>query len=221
MKIVICGQKEFGAAALRQCVRDGHTVVAVCAPPFRSDGVTPDRLVDAAQTLRVPVISSGALLAAQIPAETDVIVAAHSHDFISRKARTRAKYGAIGYHPSLLPRHRGRDAVEWAIRFGDPVTGGTVYWLGETMDGGPIAKQDWCWIRPGDTARELWRRELFPLGLRLIREVLANLQWHWINKQAQDEELATFEPCATPAPKFRPDVPGIPYSDVRELMGPP
>ena len=90
-----------------------------------------------------------------MPAGVDVIVAAHSHDFISGRVRSRAKYGAIGYHPSLLPRHRGRDAIEWALRFGDPISGGTVYWLGETMDGGPIAAQDWCWVRRGDTAAAL------------------------------------------------------------------
>lgn len=221
MKILVCGQKEFGAAVLRQCRADGHEVVAACAPPFRSDGATPDRLADTARTFGIQVIPSGGLFSHTVPAGVDVIVAAHSHDFISGRVRSRAKYGAIGYHPSLLPRHRGRDAIEWALRFGDPIAGGTVYWLGETMDGGPIAAQDWCWVRRGDTAAALWRRDLFHLGLRLFRDVLADLPGYWVNKKPQDESLATFEPCLTPPPKFRPDAPGIPYYDVRELMGPP
>lgn len=36
-----------------------------------------------------------------------------------------------------------------------------------TVDGGPIAAQDWCFIRPEDDARSLWSRELAPMGLRL------------------------------------------------------
>lgn len=45
------------------------------------------------------------------------------------------------YHPSLLPLHRGQDAVE-AATGGDKVTGGTVFHLDEGFDTGPIAFQD-------------------------------------------------------------------------------
>ena len=41
--------------------------------------------------------------------------AAHSHDFIGRKTRALSRLGALGYHPSLLPLHRGRDAIRWAV----------------------------------------------------------------------------------------------------------
>jgi len=44
-----------------------------------------------------------------------------------RRTRARARVAAIGYHPSLLPLHRGRDALRWTIRDGDRVTGGSVY----------------------------------------------------------------------------------------------
>src|SRR6478735_10757875 len=36
----------------------------------------------------------------------DAMIAAHCHAFISRDARAKAR-NAFGYHPSLLPRHRG------------------------------------------------------------------------------------------------------------------
>ena len=99
-------------------------------------------------------------------------MAAHSHDFISRAVRNRLSIGAIGYHPSLLPLHRGRDAVRWTIRMGDRIAGGTVFWLSDTVDGGPVAIQDWCFVRPEDTAQSLWRRELFPMGVRLLSRVV-------------------------------------------------
>ena len=57
----------------------------------------------------------------------------------------------------------------------DRVAGGTVYWLDDLVDGGPIAAQDWCFVRPDDTPSTLWRRELFPMGLRLIDQVLGDL----------------------------------------------
>jgi len=58
---------------------------------------------------------------------------------ISKEALAAAKLGGIGYHPSLLPRHRGIAAVEWTIREGDPIAGGTVYHLADRMDAGAIA----------------------------------------------------------------------------------
>ena len=40
---------------------------------------------------------------------------------------------------------------------GDAITGGTVYWMDDGADTGPIAAQDWCHIQPGDDAKKLWR----------------------------------------------------------------
>src|SRR6202045_1354169 len=67
--------------------------------------------------------------ASEIADGTDLIVTAHSHARISKEALAAAKLGGIGYHPSLLPRHRGIAAVEWTIREGDPIAGGTVFHL--------------------------------------------------------------------------------------------
>jgi methionyl-tRNA formyltransferase len=58
---------------------------------------------------------------------------------------------------------------------GERVTGGTVYWLGD-VDAGDVAAQEHVFIRPDDTAEELWQRELFPLGLRLFERVLIDLE---------------------------------------------
>ena len=73
-----------------------------------------------------------------LPAGVDLLIAAHSHDFIGRATRRRCAVWAIGYHPSLLPLHRGRDAVRWTVKMRDRVTGGTVYWLSDNIDAGDI-----------------------------------------------------------------------------------
>ncbi len=209
MRIFLCGQKSFGAAALKLCLASGHRIAGVSSPAGR------DRLTFEAGERGLPWMAAGALNAHALPANTDLILAAHSHDFVGRTTRLRARLGAVGYHPSLLPRHRGRDAVEWAIKMGDPVTGGSVYWLGETVDGGDIAAQDWCFIRPDDTASELWRRDLFPMGLRLIAQVLKDLSAGVMVSIPQDPSLATWEPAIHGAPPLRrPDL--LMLSDGRE-----
>ncbi len=70
------------------------------------------------------------------PDGVDLGISAHSFDYVGKRTRYKPKYGWIGYHPSLLPRHRGRSSIEWAIRMRDCITGGTVFWLNSGIDRG-------------------------------------------------------------------------------------
>lgn len=128
MKIVLCGQRTFGRMVLDMLLKRGDDIRLVSSP-FRSKEGREDRLYTGAVNARLPILEAGRLNADTMPSGVDLIIAAHSHDYLSQKTLGKAKLGGIGYHPSLLPRHRGRDAVRWAVKMGDPVTGGTVYWL--------------------------------------------------------------------------------------------
>ncbi len=108
------------------------------------------------------------VVASEIAPHTDLIVTAHSHARVGQDALAAAKLGGIGYHPSLLPRHRGIAAIEWTIKEGDPIAGGTIYHLADRMDAGAIAAQEWVFVKKGETARELWERALAPLGQKLL-----------------------------------------------------
>jgi methionyl-tRNA formyltransferase len=211
MNIFLAGQSLFGAATFELIRRRGHTLVGVSSPRFsKKDKTRTDRLTFLAREAGVPWMEAGTLTQRNLPEGVDLIVTAHSHDFIGRGTRNRARVGAIGYHPSLLPRHRGRDAVRWAIRFGEPVTGGSIYWLNDTVDGGDIAAQQHVFIRPDDTAEELWRRELFPLGLKLFAQTLNDLENKRLVRIPQDPELATWEPAIEGIPPLRrPDLPQL------------
>ncbi len=208
MRVVLCGQRTFGRLVLDMLLKRGDEI-ALVSTPFLGAGGGEDRLYIGAINARLPILQAGRLNADTLPRGVDLIVAAHSHDYISAKTLGKTKLGGVGYHPSLLPRHRGRDAVRWAVKMGDPVTGGTVYWLDKNVDAGPVAKQAWCWIRPGDTAGELYRRDLRPLGVRLLAETLADLDAGRIVSVEQDETLATWEPSWEREPLFRPDLPRI------------
>lgn len=204
-KLFICGQKAFGAAVFEALLADGFDVLGVQAPPFRQSGGA-DRLRAAALRAGVGVMPPGALNARSLPSGVDLIVAAHSHDFIGMPTIRKAAIGAIGYHPSLLPRHRGRDAIRWAVHMGEAVTGGTVYWLSENTDGGPIAAQGHCLVSPNDDAESLWRRELFPLGVALVRRVVAEVDGGRITRIPQAEDLATWEPSWARPPLHKPEL---------------
>jgi methionyl-tRNA formyltransferase len=124
MKCALVGSRYFGATvfeALRKEAGVEFTVVVVPA----SD----DRLALAAQAAGVPVhvLADKKLVPGEaIPVGTDLIVAAHTHARVSNEALARSRLGGVGYHPSLLPRHRGIAAVEWTILEGDAIAGGSV-----------------------------------------------------------------------------------------------
>ena len=104
MNLYICGQKAFGAAVFEMCRLEGYNIIGVSAPLTSSrDPHRPDRLRAAADTAGIPVLPAGMLNAGNLPDNTDLIVAAHSHDFIGRKTRLNALIGAIGYHPLPAP----------------------------------------------------------------------------------------------------------------------
>ena len=201
MRVLITGQKWFGAEVFAAVRTGGFAeVCAVCAPHG-------DRLWAAAERHGLPVILAGSLNAETMPKGVDLIVAAHSHDFVGEKTRLRARWGGIGYHPSLLPLHRGRDAVRWALRMGDKVTGGTVYRLSNKVDGGNIIAQQHVFTRPGETAEDLWRRALAPLGVAMLANAVRVFAEHGFQPGVQqDEAIATWEPSIGRPPVSRPDL---------------
>jgi methionyl-tRNA formyltransferase len=192
MKCILVGSRYFGAKAFEFLRADGTDIAGVIAP------AADDRLALAAEAAGVPVhvLANPKIVPGEaIPAATDLIVAAHTHARVSREALARSRLGGIGYHPSLLPRHRGIAAVEWTILEGDPIAGGTVYHLADTMDGGAIAAQDWCFVLKGETARDLWERALAPMGFELLRRVVRQAREHGeLPAKPQDERFATKAP---------------------------
>ena len=61
----------------------------------------------------------------------------------------------INVHPSLLPKYKGLHAVEQAMESGDKVTGCTVHYVNEELDGGEIIMQGEVPILPDDDIQSL------------------------------------------------------------------
>ena len=80
----------------------------------------------------------------------------------------------INVHPSLLPKYKGLHAVEQAIESGDKVTGCTVHYVNEEMDGGQIIKQAEFPILETDTIDELTKR-IQREEYRILPEVINSL----------------------------------------------
>ena len=84
----------------------------------------------------------------------------------------------INVHPSLLPKYKGLHAVEQAMESGDKITGCTVHYVNEELDGGDIILQGEVPILPEDTVESLTkaiqRKEyaLLPLAIEHVKQGL-------------------------------------------------
>src|SRR5438046_5915129 len=163
MRITLVGSRHFGVTTVNVLRQHGvgiargvvHDTEDRCAAGAKAEGI--EVVVQANPKL---------VVASEIAPKTDLIITAHSHARIGKDALAASRLGGIGYHPSLLPRHRGLAAIEWTIKEGDPITGGTIYHLADRMDAGAIAAQDWVFGQKGETARELCAGALAPHAQR-------------------------------------------------------
>lgn len=168
-RIFISGQKAFGLAVYHLIAACGHEVSGVSAP-------SGDALYEEARAAGVRSSHSARRLpGARLAENTDLIVCAHSYEFISADALLRSRYGGVGYHPSLLPALRGRHAVEEAAANAPCVTGGSIYVLNNEWDGGAVLYQEPAYAPAGVSARDLWVSALAPLGLSLYERLFTDL----------------------------------------------
>ena len=193
MKIFICGQKSFGRAVLKALYERGYEITGVAPAPQQ---IKKDKMVGFAMLKGIKIISDcDRLTSRDIPEGTDLVISAHSHWIISQKIIDKCTYGGIGFHPSLLPRHRGQDAVRWTVHMNDYITGGTVYKLTDKCDGGDIVLQKTLWVDSEWDYHELWRH-LFPIGVQMVVESVEMYEKNngIVHGRKQDERFATYEP---------------------------
>ena len=80
----------------------------------------------------------------------------------------------LNIHPSLLPAFPGLDAQRQALEHGAKVSGCTVHFVDETLDGGPIIAQRTVPVVEGDTVETLSARileqehKLYPEAVRMV-----------------------------------------------------
>jgi methionyl-tRNA formyltransferase len=110
-----------------------------------------------------------------------------------------ASEGVFGMHPTLLPRHRGRAPIPWAILAGLARTGVTLFEIvDETPDSGGIVGQVTLDIGPEETATSLFAR-IAEAHVELTREYVPRLIARDAPRIPQDATRASSWPRRTPA----------------------
>jgi methionyl-tRNA formyltransferase len=109
-----------------------------------------------------------------------------------------ASEGVFGMHPTLLPRHRGRAPIPWAILSGLARTGVTLFEIVDaTADSGAIVGQAEVEIAPDETATTLFER-LAEAHVELIRQHVPQLIRRSAPRISQDPRRASSWPKRVP-----------------------
>jgi methionyl-tRNA formyltransferase len=200
MRIVFMGTPQAAVPTLRQCLADGHEVVAVWTQPDKPSGrgnkVAFSPVKEFALTHGLNVIQPARIKnneAKQLFASHDAdvaIVVAYGRILPDEFLRAPRR-GCINVHFSLLPLYRGAAPTNWAIINGETETGVTTMFIEPTLDTGPILLQSKTEIGATEAAPELTQR-LSEIGAGLLSETLARLDE--LTPRPQRDQDATFAP---------------------------
>ena len=197
LRLLLIGQNEFGRAALEAFIARGHAVADVfCAPD--KPGAKPDPLKVAAHARGVQVHQFASLRSPEAhslmrEAAPDLVVMAYVLQFAPESLLAIPRLGAIQYHPSLLPRHRGPSAISWAIASGATHTGVSIFRPTDGLDEGPILLRKSCEIGPDDTLGELYFNKLFPMGIEALVETAERIGEGHSEEHEQELGTASYE----------------------------
>jgi len=196
MRILFVGERAFGDKVLRALVAKEYHVVGVCTPP---DGAgAPNRVKEAAGELGIPFVPLENVKQPQFldqcrAVAPDLTVMAYVTKILPEAFFTLASAGTIEWHPSLLPKHGGPNALIWPGVQGETETGVTIFWPDGGIDTGPILLQKEVEISPDDTVGSLYSRKIVPLSLEALLEAVDLVEKGIAPRIPQDQSQATYE----------------------------
>lgn len=107
-----------------------------------------------------------------------------------------APHGGVGFHPTMLPKGRGRAPVAWTILLGEPAAA-TLFFLTEQADAGDIIIQKPVEVLPEDYSADLIERTNGVLR-EAIAEIAPAIASGNLPRTPQDDHQATYYEKRTP-----------------------
>ncbi len=195
MRIVVVGQGPFGEKVLEALIQKNEKVVGVFSPPDkRGEPLKALAEKKGIPVFQPPLMKDPRVEETYLALKPDLAILAFVTDIVPEKILNIPSIGTICYHPSLLPKHRGASAINWAIIQGDTRTGLTIFWTDRGIDTGPILLQKEVEIDPDETTGGLYFNKLFPMGIEAIVEAVELIHQGKAAKIPQDHSKATYEP---------------------------
>ena len=196
----------MGRDCLAAAAQAGAEVVAVVTlpgpiEPDRSGQCSFDEIAAelGARLIETADVNSPETIAALRQAEPDMIFVVGWSQLVLDEFIRLPPQGVFGMHPTLLPKHRGRAAIPWAILSGLAKTGVTLFEISDgTADSGAIVGQVELPIARDETAETLYAK-VTDAHLELVRRYMPELLDGSAPRIPQDTRRASAWPKRTPA----------------------
>lgn len=206
MRTVFIGAVEGSVVALQAMCASGHRPELVVTLPIDKSGNHSDfaDLGPVAGKYDVPVLrvarsDDPALMQRLRELSPDLIAIIGWSQLVGPDMLSLPRIGVLGFHPSPLPKMRGRAVIPWQILTGQTQGGATLFWVNEGVDDGDIAAQAVFTIDPQSIdARTLYDKAVAEMAL-LLPMLLDDLSEGKRPATAQDETAATI--CARRRPE--------------------
>ena len=128
----------------------------------------------------------------------DLLIVIGWSQLVSDEVLRIPRLGSIGLHTTLLPRHRGRAPIPWAIIKGLGKSGNTLFYFTPGVDNGDIIGQEPFYITLTDTAQTVYEKATHA-GVNLVLKYLPMIKDGTAPRIKQDESMADHWPKRTPA----------------------
>ncbi|MBI3248001.1 MAG: methionyl-tRNA formyltransferase [Deltaproteobacteria bacterium] len=198
MKIILLGQAAFAEKTLEKLAGKGEEVLAVFCPPDAPGGKF-DPVKQRALQMGIPVHQHKTLKTPEVleqftALQADLAILAFVTQIVPPPVFTAPRFGSICFHPSLLPKYRGRSAINWALINGEKTTGISLFWVDQGIDTGPLLLTKEVEVDPDETTGTIYFNKLFPVGIEAIAEAVELIKAGNPPRIVQDESLANYDP---------------------------
>jgi len=195
MRMIIVGQGPFGEKVLQALIEKGEEVVGIFSPPDkRGEAMKVLAERSGIPFFRPSLMKDPEVYNAYVKLRPELAILAFVTDIIPERLIGVPSLGTICYHPSILPRHRGASAINWALIQGDTRTGLTIFWVDKGIDTGPILLQKEVEVGPDETTGSVYFNKLFPMGVEAMVEAVDLIKKGKAPRIPQDDSKATYEP---------------------------
>ena len=206
MRVVWVSFDTIGRDCLLAAAEAGAEIAAVVTLPGPIDPIRSGQcsFSEVAISLGAPLVETTDVNAPETveavrAAEPDAIFVVGWSQLVVDELIALAPKGVFGMHPTLLPRHRGRAPIPWAILSGLARTGVTLFEIVDaSADAGPVVGQIGVEVALDETATTLMDK-LTKAHVELIGECLPMLIAGTAPRVEQDPRRASTWPKRTPA----------------------
>lgn len=200
MRTAFVGAVEGSAIALAALVEAGEAPgLVITLPPEASSrhsdfaDLRPAACAGGSRIVYSTNVNEQAVIDTLKAFEADVVLVIGWSQICGEAFRSVARIGNIGFHPSLLPRMRGRAVIPWTILLGEQTTGASLFWLDGGVDSGPLLLQEKIAVAADETAKTLYVKQTSALA-RMLPKAVALVRSGNAPRVEQDHSQAIY--CA-------------------------